>query len=301
MSLKDQLAKVTVKVSKHSPEILIGVGIISGIGATVLACKATLKVDDILDEAKTKLEDVKEVLENKSTIKTNDKEVSVVYSQKDAARDKTLIYFQTSGKLFKLYSPALGLGMLSITSILAAYNVLNKRNMALVAAYNLIEKSYSEYRKRVVEQFGEEVDRQLRHNITNKKIAVEDDKKEKVEVVEDPNEFSDYARFFDESNVHWQDEMLQNLTFLKAQQQFANDMLHSRGHLFLNEVYDMIGIPRCPAGAVVGWINDGNGDGFVDFGIYDKLYRPKRDFVNGYEKTILLDFNVDGLIWNKIS
>ena len=91
--------------------------------------------------------------------------------------------------------------------------------------------------------------------------------------------------------------------FLRAQQQYANDKLIAQGHLFLNEVYDMLGLPRTKAGAIVGWVYDDNnavGDNFVDFGIYDVHRETARDFVNGYERSILLDFNVDGVIYDLI-
>ena len=121
--------------------------------------------------------------------------------------------------------------------------------------------------------------------------------------VADPNNYSSYARFFDDGCTGWTKDPEYNLMFLKKQQRYANDLLKSRGHLFLNEVYDMLGIPRTKAGQVVGWIYDEeypNGDNFVDFGIYDLYNEKARDFVNGYERTILLDFNVDGDIMNLI-
>lgn len=296
-----KFGKLGAKVSKYSPELLIGSGIIFGVGSTVMACKSTLKVDEVLEKHRKSLEDVETALNLNNNDETNETQLEV-YTSKDAAKDKTIILTKATVDLLKLYSPAISLGALSITCILAGYNVLNKRNVALVAAYNLLESSYKDYRNHVIEKFGKEVDEQIRLGITEKKITIDEDAKlkEKVKVVDDPNGHSDYARFFDESNPNWQPEPMHNLTFLKAQQQFANDMLHARGHIFLNEVYDMLDLPRCPAGAVVGWVDDGNGDGFVDFGIYDKLYRPRRDFVNGYEDVILLDFNVDGLIWDKI-
>ena len=143
-----------------------------------------------------------------------------------------------------------------------------------------------------------------KYNIKAKEIeetVVDDKGKEKtvkktIEVA-DPNTYSDYARFFDDGCIGWDKDAEYNLMFLKQQQNYANEMLKSKGHLFLNEVYDMLGIPRTKAGQVVGWIYDEKkpvGDNFVDFGMYD-INRPKnRDFVNGYERTIILDFNVDG-------
>ena len=117
----------------------------------------------------------------------------------------------------------------------------------------------------------------------------------------DPNMYSDYARIFDDGCTGWSKNAEYNLMFLKQQQAYANTLLKNNGYLFLNEVYDMLGIPRSKAGQVVGWIYDEKnpiGDNFVDFGIYDLYNEKARDFVNGYERSIVLDFNVDGNVWD---
>ena len=229
----------------------------------------------------------------------------------DAKKDLAITYVQTGVKLVKLYAPSVALGVLSITSILASNNILRKRNVALAAAYATVDKSFKEYRNRVIERFGETVDRELKYNIKAKKIeeVVKDEETGKEKKVKktieigDPNTYSDYARFFDDGCKGWEKDSEYNLMFLRAQQQYANDLLRSRGHLFLNEVYDMLGIPRTKAGQVVGWVyNKDNpvGDNYVDFGLYDINREVVRNFVNGYERTILLDFNVDGNIWDLI-
>jgi hypothetical protein len=171
-----------------------------------------------------------------------------------------------------------------------------------------VDKSFKEYRSRVAERFGEEVEKEIRYNIkameVETTVANEDGSEttitEQVKAM-DPNLYSDYARFFDEASPCWQNDPEYNLMFLKSQQQYANDLLKAKGRLFLNEVYDMLGIDRTKAGQVVGWVynpENPTGDNFVDFGIYDMSKERVRAFVNGYETNILLDFNVDGNIWD---
>ena len=112
---------------------------------------------------------------------------------------------------------------------------------------------------------------------------------------------SNYARFFDSGCANWDKDPEVNLLFLKQQEAFANSLLVARGHLFLNDVYDLLGIPRSAEGQIVGWVyNKDNpiGDNFVDFGIYDDR---NANFVNVHEKSILLDFNVDGSILEYIN
>lgn len=174
--------------------------------------------------------------------------------------------------------------------------------MALTAAYGALEKGFNEYRGRVVEKYGEEEDRNLRYGTMQVQIEDPETGKTKTVTRVDPNDPSIYARFFDEMSSSWNRDPEYNMIFLKCQQNYANDLLRSRGHVFLNEVYDMVGVPRSKAGAVVGWILSKNGetDNFIDFGVFEGRTDVARDFVNGVEGAILLDFNVDGVIWDKL-
>ena len=287
-------------VEKHSPEILAGVGVVGVVASTVMACKATMKLNDILEESKETRDKIKEVENNP---KYEDK-----YSQEDAKKDLAINYMQTGMKVAKLYAPAVLLGGASLGCLLASNDILRKRNAALSAAYMTVDKSFKEYRNRVTERFGEEVEKEIRYGIKAEQIetTVVDEDGNETTVTEtiktmDPNLYSDYARFFDAASPYWQNDPEYNLMFLKAQQQYANDLLRAKGRLFLNDVYDMLGIEKTKAGQVVGWVYDRenpNGDNFVDFGIYDMSKERVRAFVNGYETNILLDFNVDGNIWN---
>lgn len=298
--------KTAFKFKKHSPEILVVSGVVGLVGSAVMACKATTKVNDILDDTNeqlTAIHDAGARLEDGETLMLKDGEEYTVEQNK---KDLTIVYAQTAVKFVKLYGPSVILGGLSITAILAGHNITRKRNVALAAAYTAVDKGFKEYRGRVVERFGEALDKELRYNVKAEEvdeITVNEDGSESVTKttvnVIDPTLNSDYARFFDDGCNGWTKDPEYNLMFLKDQQRYANDLLKSRGHLYLNEVYDLLGIPRSKAGQVVGWIYDEKnpvGDNFVDFGIYDTHRSRVTDFVNGYERTILLDFNVDGNI-----
>ena len=307
------LNKAAFKFKKHSPEILVVAGVVGVVGSTVMACKATTKVNDILDDTKDQLDKIHEAgerLENGETLMLKDGEEYTIEQNK---KDLTIVYAQTALKFAKLYGPAVIIGGLSITAILAGHNITRKRNIALAAAYTAVDKSFKEYRGRVVERFGEALDKELKYGIKSKEVdevvtnedGTESVVKKTVDVVDatNPMNVSEYARFFDDGCAGWTKDPEYNLMFLRNQQRYANDLLKSKGHLFLNEVYDLLGIPRTKAGQIVGWIYDEkhpNGDNFVDFGIYDTNKTANRDFVNGYERTILLDFNVDGNIWDQM-
>ena len=293
--------RIGFKLKKHSPEILAVTGTIGVVTSAVMACKATTKLGTILKKTKTDMEVIRTAMEHPEYLEPEK------YTEDDGKNDIRILYAKTGLNIIKLYAPSVILGGLSITAMLTSNNILRKRNIALAAAYTAVDKGFKEYRSRVVERFGEEMDRELRYNLKSKEIeetVVDEKGKEKtvkktVNVV-DPSTYSVYARFYDDGCNGWTKNPEDNLYFLKCQENYANDLLKTRGHLFLNEVYDMLGIPRTQAGQIVGWVYDEKnpvGDNFVDFGILDLYDEKKREFVNGYERTILLDFNVDGEIF----
>lgn len=294
------LGKVNIKLRKHSPELLIAAGVVGTVVSTVLACKATTKLSTILDESKGNIETIHKC--------ENDKEMEERYSQEDAKKDLAIVYIQTGVKIAKLYAPAVVLGTISIAGIVASNNILRKRNVALAAAYATVDKSFKEYRSRVVERFGDDVDKELRYNIKAKKIEemIKDpesgkEKKSKTTVNVAAPTVDDYARFFDKTCRHYEENMNYNLMLLRSQQQLANDKLVVDGFLFLSDVYDMLGITRTKMSQSVGWIykpdGNSNGDNFVDFGVM-VVKRETED--GGYEDAILMNFNVDGPILDLI-
>ena len=298
--------KIGFKVKKYSPEILVAAGVVGTVTSAVMACKATIKVNDILVDTNEQLEPIREAgekLENGEKPMCKD---GSQYTKEDNKKDLAIVYVQTAVKFVKLYGPSVVLGAASLTCIVASHNILTKRNAALAAAYTAVDKGFKEYRSRVIERFGKDLDHELRYNIKAKEFeetTVDEKGKESTAKntvnVADPNTYSEYARFFDDGCNGWSKDPEHNLWFLKCQQAQANDRLKLNGYLFLNDVYEMLGIPRTKAGQVVSWIYDEKnpvGDNFVDFGIYNMDIEKCRDFVNGYERTILLDFNVDGPI-----
>lgn len=294
--------KAFFKVKKHSPEILITAGVIGTVASAVMACKATTKLSDILEDSKEQINQVHNFLED-------DRISESQYSKEDGNKDLAIIYAQTGIKLVKLYAPAVALGALSITGIVASNSILRKRNIALAAAYTTVDKTFKRYRNNVIDRFGEKIDKELRYGIKAREIeeiVVDDDGNEKtvkktVEAADPVSMYSDYAKIYDAGCNGWTKDAEFNLMFLRHTQAQANDILKRRGYLFLNEVYDMLGFQRTKAGQVMGWIYDEEnpvGDNFVDFGIYNTDIEKARDFVNGIERVIILDFNVTNILDN---
>lgn len=301
-SLTRKLNITGLKIKKHSPEILIAAGIIGTVTSAVMACKATTKLNDVLEETKDEIEKIEGYVEENG--------YSDKYSEEDKKKDLAIVKTQGVVKVIKLYAPSVVLGTLSLTAIVSSNRILKKRNIAIAAAYATVDKSFKDYRSRVVERFGKELDRELRHNIKVKEVeevVTDENGNEKVEkknvsVVGVP-EYSDYAKIYDDGNTGWCKDPEASLMFLRRQQDYANDKLKEKGYLFLNEVYEMLGFQRTKAGQMVGWIYDEknpNGDNYVDFGIYD-VNKPKNaEFLDGKERAIILDFNVDGVILDMI-
>lgn len=278
-------------VRKYSPQILTTVGIVGVVGSAVLASKATLKLEDVIDKTKSKLDDA----ETARTVEG--------YSDLDYKTDVTKIYVHTAKDIVKLYGPAVTLGLASISCIVGAHGIMQKRNVAAVAAYKTLEQGFSKYRERVIEELGLEKDLQFRTGFREEEVVNEAGEKETVIHIDgNLHNVSDYVGIFESNNVNWKKSPEYNLMFVKCQETFAQQLLSARGHVFLNDVYDSLGMPRTPQGAITGWVLNAEGDNFVDFRIQDFQSRASRVFGTDEElgDCILMDFNVDGIIWDKI-
>ena len=295
--------KAEFTIKKNSPEILLGAGIVGFVGTIVLACRATCRADEVLEFHRKKIKDIEDAKE----IADADPEGEMSYDIEIYRQDKAIRYLKTTGSLAKLYAPTVAVGALSLACILTSRNIMQKRYLGVVAAYNGLSVAFEEYRKRVRDEYGEGLDKHFRYGTTYEELPVYDEngkktkEKEQVEKTETgmvmPND--DSCRFFDSSNPNWDKNPTFSMMWLRGQQNILNDLLHTRGHVFLNEVYDALGFPHTPQGAVLGWI-DGEGDNCIDFGLYDQNKENVRRFVNGVDNVIMLEFNHDGVIWDRI-
>lgn len=288
------------QTKKNSPEIFMVVGIGGVIGSTVMACKATMKLDETLKEKRDRIQEIHDFVDEHG--------YSEEYTEKDMQQELTVTYVKGGLEVAKLYAPAVMLGVASISCIIGSHYILRKRNAALAAAYAAIDQGFKEYRKRVAERFGDEVEKEIRYGVKSEEIEEKKTAKNGKEKIEkktvksfDPNNLSEFAVVYDSGCIGWTKDPEYNKTFLKKQQAFANQKLKTQGYLFLNDVYKMLGFKPTKAGHVVGWIYDEKhpvGDNYVDFGIYDIENEATRRFMNGLEQNVILDFNVDGNIYD---
>lgn len=292
--------KPLAKMAKHSPEILMAAGAGLVLGAGINACRQSLKARDILDEFHDDLDSVDAALNCAPD----------QYTDEDAKHDIKMIYVHTAVSFAKLYGPSVLVAMTGFGMIFGSHKILTDRNSALTMAYSNLLTAYTAYREKVIEELGAEKEFQLRSGYSKQDIEWTDEdgvskSKKNAKVIDTGTTHSIYARIFDETCPSWSRSPMANATFLKAKQAYANDKLRAEGILFLNDVYSELGFPRTPEGQIVGWRYDPDDksiDSFVDFGIYDKLFKSeeKRDFINGWEPCVWLDFNVDGVVYDKI-
>jgi hypothetical protein len=301
--LTQKFGRTGLVLQKHSPEILLGAGLIGMVGTVILASKATLKSQALLDEAKASLKAIDRTAAN--SLEKN-------YTDEDVMKAKGMVYVKTSFELAKLYGPSIAIGFLSVASILSSHGVMAKRQVSLVAAYGLLAEGYSKYRARVVEVLGEEKDAEFHLGLREETYSVTEEdetgKKSKVKkssLVPSGPMPSMYARCFDSSNPMYQSNRLLNSAFLTSQEAYINDVLILEGHVFLNEVYKRLGFPETPEGQLVGWVlrspeqmKREKRDGYISFGL--NKWPANRETMRGENDAIWIDPNVDGIVFNLI-
>ena len=301
--LSVKTARARLLLNKHSPEILLVGGITSIVAGTVLACKATLKAPHILEEARGMMTAIDIIAEDDGQ------------EPGEVKKAKLIVSLESGVGFARIYAPSAVLMVVGIGMLVGSNRILNGRNAALLGAYKAVDEAFKRYRGRVREELGDDVDNYLRYKKRREGgMQVLDEKKknikfDEIDNIDLPGELADgegigvpspYAIFFDDTSPQWRGSgNSYNEFFLKAQQNFANDRLALIGHVFLNEVYDMLGVDRTKEGAVVGWVRD-HGDNFVNFDIYNPYNASNGTFETEKQESFLLDFNVDGVIYDII-
>jgi hypothetical protein len=286
------IGRQLLKAKTHSPTILFAAGVAGVVGGTILACKATLDLHETLDGIQEDLE----------AAKANHPQITDDVGQltKEVNRDVAKVYLHGTYRISRLYAPAVLLTGAGLAAVTGSHVILTRRNTAVTAAYAALAHSYEDYRGRVREEVGDEKELTLYRAI--EWIDVEGADGMIQEPANAPGSWGNpYTRFFDETNPNWTNSEEMNLFFIECQERYYNHVLTTRGHVFLNEVYSNLGIPHSREGQAVGWLLDNDsfdgGDNYVDFGVYQAVNTRDPD---NRQKAIVLDFNVDGIIMNKI-
>lgn len=295
-SITRKIGKAGLHLKEASPHIFFGLGVVGVVGAGVLACRATLKAEEKVDKIR---EDIDNVQKLRASALETEKATGIKprYTEADYHKDLGYVGMNGAVELGKLYGPSILLGAVSIGALAGAHIQLTRRNTALTVTLAAVTKAYNEYRSRVRGVLGDERELAIYQGSREVEVVTEDGRI-KVETQYDPNARSIYARLYDETTTrYWEKNATLNAMHVMGVLNQCQNILISRGHIFLNEVYDQLGLERSTAGQIVGWYWKGDGDNFIDFGLDTPA---ARDFVEGHERSVWLDFNVDGPIHTKI-
>ena len=305
-------------VYDNKEKFLLGLGIIAGVATVGTTVKGTLNCKKIIDNHKDTVAMIKLAEEIRPEYKGSAEE----------KEDVTKLYTMTAMGIAKEVAVPVVFGAATVTCLIGEHcmmetkvNKLTETVVGLSAAYTAIDQAFKKYRKNVIAELGTAADERFRLGLKKEKVEVEETQpngkvkkvKKDIEYIEE-GDVSDYAKFFDASckslfvwkdPLHYYPDWDANIHQLNCQQSVANQILQRDGYLFLNDVYDMLGLPKTKAGQVVGWIYDPenpNIDSHVSFGTYQirnkKVINCEKDYE--YEECILLDFNVDGVIIDKL-
>lgn len=298
MSITTAFYTGVARISKHAPTILSVTASAGVIATGYLAWKAGTRFEDVEGRDWDRR---KECLRNADTIPDED-------VPKIERKNRILFILDT----VRTVAPAAIVGAATITMIYFSNSISKKRLAAMGAAYATLQTAFDGYKRTMVEALGKEsVDKILKPKLPNvgksaEEILSSDNKSDAPNVsdavVNSLKALSPYARIIaEESSTCWdpnEDYTSQNLA---AVQLWANRRLERKGHLFLNEVFDQLGLSRTREGAVVGWLKNGEGDNYVSFGDFDaSIYRVPSDDYTRVDSNFIVDFNVDGVIWDRI-
>lgn len=288
-SISRTVGLTVLKAKKNSPHIFFGLGVAGVVGGTVLACRATLKASETLEEIQDDVLAVKEMATSRVADPADE------FSEHDYYKYLGLVYLRGAGAMGRLYGPSVAIMGLSIASLTGSHVTLTKRNTALTATLTTVSAAYEKYREAVKDKLGVEEERDLFFDARTEVIEDNSGRRDIIKVSDGAR--SEYAVIFDEFNPEFDKNPGYNQAFLSAQQTYWNQRLEKRGYVFLNEIYETLGFPQTTAGQIVGWLYDGDGDNYIDFGLFEP---GNESFTFGWEKAVWLDFNVDGPIYDKI-
>lgn len=255
---------LVINTKKNSPHIFFTAGIIGSVASTILACRATMKLQPILD----KMSDDIDTLDG--DVHHTDDEYVEMYKW---------VWVDGAWEITKLYAPAVLVHILAVAALSGSHVQMARRNGALVATLVAANQSFKSYRDRIGEEIGEEQEAEIYNHVDRGLV--------------DPSQFNKFTRIFNEDASGWHHDMEINRNFLHFCQDLSNELLHRKGVVFLNEIYDMLGFPHTREGMIYGWILGGEGDDFIDFGLMEAV---NSRFINGLEKSVVLTFNVDGVL-----
>ena len=287
-------SKFVGKLTVNKPDILIYGGVICVFGGTVLACMRTGKAMEAIEDHRFEINQMNEQKEEALKQPSDIQAVALKEIKSDAIKST----MNMVKGLAVAYGPAFVAEAAGIYCILKGRGIYKQRNTDLIVAYEGLQKLYQEAIKK----------REEKTDNPNKLLRADPNAKDEYDIMEDIEasevpirpglDISPYARFFDEMSGLWKKDSEYNLMVCRMAERQLNGRLHRDGFVFLNDLYQELDIPRTNAGAIMGWMT-ALGDEYIDLGIYN-AGEGSRSFVNGYERSILINPNCKHVIFNKL-
>lgn len=285
MELKQAMRKAGDRLSAKSPNLLFGAGVLLVGGAIVSAVKAGKKSEEVHNEIKEDIQNVKELKDASKALGTD-------YHKTEYPKDLLYVAGRSTGKLARLYGPTLIFGGAAIGCLTKSHNTLNSRNSSLALTATALTTTLQEYREKIRAEYGEEAEARLFGATV---IPTKTDNEEDLLHYKKRSYTYPFSILFDETSSMFKNSAEYNRMCIKGLQELVNHKLRADGYVFLNDVYDGLGLPRTSDGQLYGWLADTTD--FIDFGLYNEEALP---FLNGDEPRVWLTFNVTGIIYDKI-
>lgn len=217
------LKSVQKTVSKHSPEILTGIGIAGMITTTILAVRATPKA----------------VIQIKYDSEFNHNGDANAYTKKEAIKSA-----------WKFYIPAAVTGTVSIACLIGASSVNTRRNAALATAYKLSETALTEYREKVIETIGEKKEKSVQEKVIEKKIKETPVNNNEVIITGTGNTLC-----YEPMSGRYFYSTIEKIK--AAENKLNKQMIHDFcGYASLNDFYDELGLSHTDVGEIIGWCTE---------------------------------------------
>ena len=296
---------------KFAPEILTYGGLAAMIGGTVFACKQTPKAVEIVEDTKKQLAVIKateeEAAQNNRLVKRGDGLIS--YSAQDFKKDITIAHVNNVKALAKNYAVPAVLLIGGTAMVLGGHGILRKRNAVAIATLSSVMEGFNKYRSNVIKELGETADKHFRfgkgtpdviETVDAETGAVTQEKTSTDGFSEFPEDDPRFFMFSKETAPdYYKGNLLMDLSQLKAFQGMATDELRIYGNINVNRIRQICGVKPIDEGLDNGYVVDGDGDGYVDFGIFDRVTGEPLSWVYECVKEgqgIPVELNIDGNI-----
>ena len=301
-TLKHAYGTVKFAAREHAPAICLVTGVGCVIAGTVTACIASTKLGDVVDNAKTHIDNINSAIDNGYVMDKDDEgnDIKVPinedeYSKKDAQKDKLIVFANAGGNIIKKYALPATLTAIGIVLICHSHKIMSNRLVGVTAAYEGCREAFKSYRNRVKEEYGEEKERELYYGYKKVSSVDPDSGEIKEEVKYSPDRYENTFFFTERTSKEWEHSSSYNKVTIKNIENQANDRYNTYGYVMLFEVLDMLGMDRTPESYMLGW-KKGNGSDFISFGVFEGFDPRNQEFINGLSKDCVLHFNVDGII-----